>query len=88
MSLVDTTAAGRLSGGLRVVLEQAQDLVAAHDTGPRLAERVEVALAIANELTRVLGVDDRPQYADERVQAQQMAAGLEALLHDIRSSTE
>jgi hypothetical protein len=44
---------------LRVVLNQAQDLIAASETDALLSKRIALALALTSQLCRVIGLDER-----------------------------
>ena len=49
---------------LRVVLSQAQELVAAGEAGAPLANRIGLAAALAGQLCRVIGVDERDAFIE------------------------
>lgn len=49
---------------LRVVLGQAQDLVAAGEVGAPLANRIGLAAALSSQLCRVIGLDERDAFIE------------------------
>ena len=83
MTIIDSSAAGRLTRALRTVLEQAKALAAAGDT-LRLAERISLAQAIVRELAGCLAVDEGPQYGDAAMQARAALNELEDITRQIR----
>lgn len=59
MTPVNQTAVDSIVRALRVVLNQAQDLIAAGETGALLSNRIALALALTSQLSRVTGLDER-----------------------------
>jgi len=56
---VNQTELDNVARALRVVLNQAQDLMAAGETGALLSNRIAFALSLTTQLCRVIGLDER-----------------------------
>jgi hypothetical protein len=59
MTRADQTAVDSIVRALRVVLNQAQDLIATGEAGALLSNRIALALALTSQLCRVIGLDER-----------------------------
>lgn len=59
MTSVNQTAVDSIVRALRVVLNQVHDLIVAGEEGVLLPNRIALALALTNQLCRVIGLDER-----------------------------
>lgn len=59
MTSVNQTAVDNIVRALRVVLNQVHDLIVAGEEGVLLPNRIALALALTNQLCRVIGLDER-----------------------------
>jgi hypothetical protein len=59
MTPVKQTEVDSIVRALRVVLSQAQDLVAAGEAGAALPNHIALALALTSQLCRAIGLDER-----------------------------
>ena len=59
MTPIKQTEVDSLARALRVVLNEAQVLIASGETGARLSNRIALALALIGQLCRVIKLDER-----------------------------
>lgn len=59
MTSVNQTAVDSIVRALRIVLNQVHDLIVAGEEGVLLPNRIALALALTNQLCRVIGLDER-----------------------------
>lgn len=64
MAPVNRVEVDGVARALRLVLSQAQELMTAGEAGAPLANRIGLAAALANQLCRVIGVDERDAFIE------------------------